>query len=148
MRTDLETLIDRALKELPEPAAPETLLPRVLAAVAAAERRAWYARPWMEWPRVLQVASAASVVVVLALAAWFVPVDGLIGGVMVRNPMLERAATFVADLHLMQRVAAVLARTLLAPIAIYLSVLVAMTAVLSAVVVQTFRRAAFGGVRV
>ena len=70
---DLEDVIDRALKRLPAPRAPRTLLPRVMAAVEAersarllgSKRRAG-ARPWLAWPLAWQMASLA-VVVVLAV---------------------------------------------------------------------------------
>jgi len=69
---DLEDVVDRALKRLPAPRAPHTLLPRVMAAVedqqaarlAGSNRRTW-ARPWLAWPLAWQ---AASLAVVVALA--------------------------------------------------------------------------------
>ncbi|HYT76076.1 MAG TPA: hypothetical protein VEL79_15075 [Vicinamibacterales bacterium] len=56
---DLEALAARDLRRLPLPRAPQTLLPRVLAAVDAWARRPWYARAWFTWPRVWQAASIA-----------------------------------------------------------------------------------------
>ena len=47
--------VHRALRELPCPRAPRTLLPRVLASVA----RPWYAREWLAWPHRWQAASVA-----------------------------------------------------------------------------------------
>ena len=60
--SDLEDIVDRALKQLPAPRAPGTLLPRVMAAVEsgrveAAPARAPRARPWVTWPIAWQVAS-------------------------------------------------------------------------------------------
>jgi hypothetical protein len=70
---DLEDVVDRALKRLPEPRAPHTLLPRVMAAVEderaarlAGSSRRTGARPWLSWPLASQVASLA-VLVVLAM---------------------------------------------------------------------------------
>jgi hypothetical protein len=59
---DLEDIVDRALKQLPAPRAPGTLLPRVMAAIEAgraesAPARAPRARPWVTWPLAWQVAS-------------------------------------------------------------------------------------------
>ena len=70
---DLEDVVDRALRELPVPRAPRTLLPRVMAAVegehtATAPVRAPRAQPWVTWPLAWQVASVA-VVVALGLGA-------------------------------------------------------------------------------
>src|SRR5262245_56851185 len=68
---DLERVTDRALRALPPPLAPRTLLPRVLAAVAAEVSRPWYARAWLSWPLHWKLVSAvaAAVVVVAATAA-------------------------------------------------------------------------------
>jgi len=63
---DLERAIDDALNALPAPRAPETLLPRVMAAVAARAVAPAYTRPWTMWPRIWQVASAAALAIVVA----------------------------------------------------------------------------------
>ena len=68
---DLERLTDRALRSLPSPRAPRSLLPRVLAAVAAEASRPWYARAWLSWPLHWQLASGAATVSVI-VAAMFV----------------------------------------------------------------------------
>jgi hypothetical protein len=71
MRPDeLETLVGQALGELPVPRAPETLLPHVMAAVAAWAERPWYARAWLTWPAPLQIASAAALVLLVAAGAF------------------------------------------------------------------------------
>ncbi len=65
---DLERLVDRELKRLPAPRAPETLRPRVMLAVKA--RRAEAPAPdWMTWPLSWQVASLAAVVLI-AIGLW------------------------------------------------------------------------------
>jgi len=56
---DLETFVDRELRQLPALRAPQTLLPRVLAAVQQWSQRPWYARAWFTWPVAAQAASAA-----------------------------------------------------------------------------------------
>jgi hypothetical protein len=63
---DLEMLATRELRRLPAPRAPQTLLPRVLAAVDAWTRRPWYMRAWFTWPLGWQAASIAA----LALLAY------------------------------------------------------------------------------
>jgi hypothetical protein len=65
---NLERTIDRTLKQLPAPRAPETLLPRVMAAVRAWAERPWYARGWFAWPLGWQVAGIAALVAVAAAA--------------------------------------------------------------------------------
>jgi hypothetical protein len=67
---ELEALIGAALAELPAPAAPPTLAPRVLAAAAAAGS----VRPG--WPMPWRWASAAAVMVLVAGAWWLSPVLG------------------------------------------------------------------------
>ena len=62
---NLEQLVDRELKRLPQPRAPHTLMARVLAAVAAMPALPWYARPWRRWPLGWQLTSAAVVLTVL-----------------------------------------------------------------------------------
>ena len=69
---DLERQVDRALKRLPGPKAPDTLLPRVLAAVEAWANRPWYSRAWFTWPLGWQAASVV-VFALLVYAIWTVP---------------------------------------------------------------------------
>jgi hypothetical protein len=71
---DLERRIDRALKAVSEPRAPQTLLPSIMAAARAAALRPWYARPWMTWPRQWQAASAAVALMLIAGASLLIPV--------------------------------------------------------------------------
>ena len=66
---DLETFVDRELRQLPVPRAPHTLLPRVLAAVQQWSRRPWYARAWFTWPVAAQAASAALLFLIIVGAA-------------------------------------------------------------------------------
>lgn len=73
MRFDeLERRVHDELRRLPAPFAPETLIPRVLAAVDAWARRPWYARAWFTWPVGWQAASI--VLVALGIyATWNLP---------------------------------------------------------------------------
>lgn len=79
--------LTRALRQLPEPRAPRTLAPRVMAAVHARLAHP-PARTWFEWPRVWQVSSVTAAVAVMAalvlgwplVIAWLQPgIDGLAG---------------------------------------------------------------------
>jgi len=61
---ELERLIDREFQELPAPRAPETLLPRVMQAVRAAQAAETAPRRstgWRTWPLSGQVAAAVGV---------------------------------------------------------------------------------------
>jgi hypothetical protein len=70
---DLERVVHRRLRQLPAPAAPVTLLPRVMTLVQAWAARPWYERSWFTWPMALRLASAALFVLVAAAGAWFSP---------------------------------------------------------------------------
>ena len=85
---DLERLLNRELRALPAPRAPRTLLPRVMAAVALAQRP-WYSRTWLTWPAAWQ---AVSVVMLLAAVS---------GGAMLLPGVREamNSLTFVAEVQ-------------------------------------------------
>jgi hypothetical protein len=61
---DSEDVVDRALKRLPAPRAPQTLMPRVMAAIDARREQGSRARPWLVWPLAWQI---ASVTILIAL---------------------------------------------------------------------------------
>src|SRR2546425_8981232 len=92
-----ETLIDRALKELPTARAPSTLLPRVLAAVAQPASPPWYSRAWFTWPRGWQAISVAALIALLAglSMAWPSAKDA-VGQIAASLP--ERASSHVASI--------------------------------------------------
>jgi len=62
---DLEHAFTVALRDLPEPEAPTTLLPRVMAAVHARQQRPWSARPWSTWSPLRQVTVVTACLLVL-----------------------------------------------------------------------------------
>jgi hypothetical protein len=70
---ELARLVDRELKRLPSPRAPQTLLPRVMTAVqhrpAPTSAVGW----WYRWPLAVRALSAAASVAVLAGLWWFWP---------------------------------------------------------------------------
>jgi hypothetical protein len=71
---DLERLVDRELRRLPAPRAPQTLLPRVMAAVDGWAQRPWYTRAWFAWPLGWRVASLVPVgLLVYAFWRWSLP---------------------------------------------------------------------------
>jgi hypothetical protein len=109
----LESLIDCALKSLPPLAAPDTLVPRVMAALAARAALPWYHRAWQTWPRAGQVLSLAALAAVFAAMAaaggqWIPagtarPTAGLLGGLSLLASLLatvgEALVLTVKHLH-------------------------------------------------
>jgi hypothetical protein len=65
---NLEELIHRELLKLPERAAPETLIPRVLAQIQARANRRWWQCSWSHWPFPLKVLSLPFLLAGLAAA--------------------------------------------------------------------------------
>jgi hypothetical protein len=57
---DLDQIVSERLRRLPSPRAPQTLRPRVMAAVGARRRAA--PRPWFAWPLAWQAAFVAALV--------------------------------------------------------------------------------------
>ena len=89
---DLETFVDRKLKELPTPRAPHTLLPRVLAAVQEWTLRPWYTRAWLAWPREWQVVSMAALVLLFVASAILIPIAQAAASTLAARPMSAAAA--------------------------------------------------------
>jgi hypothetical protein len=72
---DLDAPLAAALSRLSTMHAPETLLPRVLAATQAMASRPWYARTWDTWPVMYQKASVAICLLVLAAMTLTMPLS-------------------------------------------------------------------------
>lgn len=87
-----------ALRELTPPRAPRTLLPRVMATIAAAERlrnqRA--AQPGVVWPLEWRVGSIAAMVAIAALAAWVWPIAYAVTSAMLANGIAAVEARLTA----------------------------------------------------
>lgn len=66
---DLERLLDRELKKLPAPRAPQSLLPRVMATASASPHRA-PATGWSTWSPGWQASSVAVLLLFVATVAW------------------------------------------------------------------------------
>ncbi len=145
---DLEHRIDRELTALPRPTAPGTLLPRVLAAVAAAETRRWHSRTWTTWPREFQVGSAALLALVVA---------GVWRAIPIGQPWIDAIAwagashawTGLADLADWARQASTIGRVafevVLEPVAVYFLALAVAVSLLCAVLWTAVNRVALGG---
>ncbi|MEO6222954.1 MAG: hypothetical protein ABIP90_06870 [Vicinamibacterales bacterium] len=135
--------LTRALRNLPEPRAPRTLAPRVMAVVHA--RLAHPPSPtWFEWPRVWQVALLSSAVVLLAvvvvgwpfLIAWARPA---IDAVALRADRIMRAA----DVGL--AFAAVVFRAVWHPLVMPFVLFVTAMTIVSATLGAMLGRVALGG---
>jgi hypothetical protein len=124
---DLETLVDRELRQLPVPRAPHTLLPRVMAAVQAWAQRPWYERAWFTWPLGWQLASIAVLILIVGASAVLLPRTGAAAGALASTmtgrvmedvgPVAQRAAAAA-------NTARVIWHALLEPLVAYLSGLV------------------------
>lgn len=115
---DLETLVDRELRQLPALRAPHTLLPRVLAAVQQWSQRPWYARAWFTWPVAAQIASAAALVLIVVGSAL------LIAGAQIAVDetsarLLSRVAPLAQGAEATVNAARVVWRALIAPLLVY-----------------------------
>jgi len=74
--SELELRVDRELKSLPLLAAPPTLAPRVMAAIASRAAAPWYQQPWQAWPIPARAAALMVLVVFfgsLCLGVWRLP---------------------------------------------------------------------------
>ncbi|MBC8002121.1 MAG: hypothetical protein H7X97_05995 [Opitutaceae bacterium] len=68
---DLERLIHRELRGLPDLPAPKQLSASVMVKIAAREQRAWWRQPWLNWPLPMRVVSMTLSLSMLALAGWW-----------------------------------------------------------------------------
>ena len=117
---DLERLVDRELQRLPAPRAPETLLPRVMAAVDAAARRPWYTRAWFTWPLGWQAASVTLGIIALTAAVMFIPdVTSAARGTQVVAGVSGEVSSAAQQMESVTTAARVLWRALLAPVVPY-----------------------------
>ena len=126
---DLETLVDRELRQLPVPRAPLTLLPRVLAAVQQWSRRPWYARAWLTWPLGWQVVSMAALILLVVGSVMLLPsARAAAGGA--ASPVAARVMSDVAGIlqraELTVNAVRVLWRALVEPLVAYAFALVAL----------------------
>ena len=125
--SDLQQIVHRELQRLPLTPAPETLLPRVMAAVEAWARRPWYQRAWLTWPRPWQVLSLAALVALLAGAALLLPgVDNAAGGYAAKlaGGLGERLSVVGKNAATGMNTALVLWRALGQPVVVYALALV------------------------
>ena len=146
---DLEDLVDRALKQLPGPRAPRTLVPRVMAAIETERARSSSARPWLAWPLAWQVASVAALIVLGVEIARLWPEAQ--SAVQQSTPtVVANVASFVADVASKASAAANVTRivwhALVQPLVGYLLVLVLVMCAACATFGAALGRVALGGV--
>ena len=67
---ELDRLIHRELRGLPEVAAPRQLSTAVMAKIAARESRVWWQQPWLNWPLPIRLVSMTISLAFLSLAGW------------------------------------------------------------------------------
>jgi hypothetical protein len=70
---DLEQEIAAALRRLPSPRAPRSLMPRVMEAVRARSEEPWYRGPWFRWPAAGRMAAGGMALLLIAASAWWMP---------------------------------------------------------------------------
>jgi hypothetical protein len=117
---DLERLVDGALKQLPGPRAPETLLPRVMAAVDATAQRAWYRRAWRTWPLHWQISSAIVCTALVLLVASVGPVTtGTVTRTAPASEVISDSVAFAGRMQDATGVAWTLWRVVLQPLVPY-----------------------------
>jgi len=144
---DLDRLVDRELRQLPTPRAPQTLLPRVLAAVEHLTRRPWYARAWFTWPLGWQVMSLIALATIVVGGAALVPAARVAASDATStlvSRVIGEVATTVHRLDATMSVGRVLWRALLEPLAAYALALVVLMGLACAVFGTALNRVAFG----
>jgi hypothetical protein len=131
---DLERLADRELRRLPAPRAPQTLLPRVMAAVEAWAGRPWYSRAWFTWPIGWQAVSVAAFALVVGGAVFFAPrVEAAATNAIATVQVLAGGVVEAAPVETTAHSARILWRTLLEPLATYALVVVVLMVLACAV---------------
>lgn len=144
---DFERRIDRELKALAAPTAPATLVPRVMAAVALADRAPWYSRAWLTWPRAAQ---AASVLLLAALgtAAWFLMPSALAwadGAVALGAPLAARVSIVADWAGRVLAIGRVIWLVVLQPTVLYFSLIAVFASLMAAACWAALDRLALGG---
>jgi hypothetical protein len=92
-----DPLLHAELHRLPAPAAPPTLLPRVLAAAQAWADRPWHARAWHTWPMAAQLAALFVLVSVASLVAVGTPALTVALADSPAAPLVSRLMAFTHD---------------------------------------------------
>ena len=117
---DLERLIARELRNLPEPRAPRSLLPRIMAAAQEMAERPWYQRAWLTWPLAWQIASAALLIGLVTGGALLLPqLRTVVAALAFIADVQGNVVESTRDVEVATTAVRVLWRTLLAPVVPY-----------------------------
>lgn len=142
---DLQELVDRELRQLPYPKAPDTLLPRVMAATRVPARTA--GAGWSAWPAARRIAAAVALCGV-AVGAWMLA-PLLQSGLAVLGsfwaPVSQRSVQVAQSAGEAATLTRVLWQVLLEPVATYLSALAISLTLACAVLWALVERFALGG---
>jgi hypothetical protein len=144
---DLERAVHRRLRQLPAPAAPPTLLPRVMALVQTWAMRPWYERSWFTWPMALRLASAAMLVAVVAAGIRIAPSVTLAARTALSESLTQYTAAAPEITHRVQAVSGamdVLWRTLFQRVLVVAFALVVAMGTACGVVALAVNRVVFG----
>jgi hypothetical protein len=142
--------LHRSLRALPAPKAPDTLLPRVMAAVAAADARTAAQAPgtWLTWPLAWQAASIAALLMLVTGLVWMAPnasdvIDASIPGAVSAGGAKIAAAIegFSAAVH----VSSIVWSTYMQPLVGYVLVWIVMMSAACAAFGAALGRVALGG---
>jgi hypothetical protein len=146
---ELERLIDRKLKQLPQPQAPRTLLPRVLHAVrASAPAPAPASGPaWRTWPVSWQAAAVAAFVLIAlgAVNLWPIASEAIYSAL---TPPASGGSGVANVLHELDAIASatrVVWRVLVQPMAVFVCAVVAVMTAACALFGTALGRVALGG---
>jgi len=125
-------VVGARLRQLPLPAAPRTLLPRVMAAAQEWARRPWYTRAWFTWPVGWQIASVAALVLIGAGGVMLLP-SGQAAATRIASAYAGGAASDAALIagraEMTRNAAAILWHALVQPFAVYAFAFVALMCV-------------------
>jgi hypothetical protein len=155
---DLQDVVDRALRELPGPRAPRTLLPRVMAAVRQQQNRTAQnavpqelpsaGRTWFRWPLGWQAASVAALILLVMGLGWVLPSAQAAVSDVTADAMTSikaRVATVAEDASDVAGIARVLWQAALQPILGYVFVFILVMSAASAALGVAVGRVALGG---
>ena len=142
---ELTRIVDDALRALPAPRAPRTLLPRVIAATAELRPRPWYTRTWLTWPAGWQVASVAAFVMLAGGAAFLWPAAATVLGSVASQagPAADRLVTILQQVEVVPVLVRVFWRALLQPVALIVFTMSLIGVLTSAVCWTAINRLAF-----
>jgi len=145
---DLEALVHRELKALPRPAAPETLLPRVMTAIQRRLARPWYTRALFTWPLAGQAACLVALLALVGGLGLWLPIAHESGGTLLSALLgneTQRIAGAAARVGATVNAIEVLRRTLVEPLYAYAVILILTMCATSAVLGAALARVALGG---